>query len=46
MPHGQVAVHVNPVVPHRGQSTGNEEVECLVIVMGEEFIKGRKREYP
>ncbi|MBI9086626.1 MAG: cupin domain-containing protein [Desulfobacterales bacterium] len=29
------AIHLDASVPHRGQNIGNEESECLVIVVGE-----------
>jgi len=28
-------IHFDPTVPHRGQNVGDEESECLVIVVGE-----------
>jgi len=28
-------IHFDPTVPHRGQNAGDEECECLVIVIGE-----------
>jgi len=33
------AIHFDPSTPHRGQNIGKEESECLVIVVGEEFLK-------
>jgi len=38
------AIHFDSAAPHRGRNAGKEEAECLVIVVGEEFIKGKKRE--
>lgn len=33
------AIHFDPSTPHRGQNIADEESECLVIVVGEEFLK-------
>jgi transcriptional regulator with XRE-family HTH domain len=33
------AIHFNPATPHRGQNAADEESECLVIVVAEEFLK-------
>jgi transcriptional regulator with XRE-family HTH domain len=33
------AIHFDPSKPHRGQNTGKEPGECLVIVVGEEHLK-------
>jgi transcriptional regulator with XRE-family HTH domain len=33
------SIHFDPSTPHRGQNTGNEEAECLVIVVGKEHLK-------
>ncbi len=33
------AIHFDPSTPHRGQNIGEEESECLVIVVGEEYLK-------
>jgi len=36
------AIHFDPSTPHRGQNTGKQECECLVIVIGEEHLKHRE----
>jgi transcriptional regulator with XRE-family HTH domain len=33
------AIHFDSSTPHRGQNAADEESECLVIVVGEEFLK-------
>jgi len=32
------AIHFDPSIPHRGQNAGNEESECLVVIVNKEMI--------
>jgi len=32
------AVHFDPSTPHRGQNVGNEESECLVVIVNKEIM--------
>jgi len=36
------AIHFDPATPHRGQNTGKQESECLVIVIDEDTLKSKR----
>jgi mannose-6-phosphate isomerase-like protein (cupin superfamily) len=36
------AIHFDPSTPHRGQNAGKEESECLVIVIDEDTLQGKR----
>jgi len=36
------AIHFDPSTPHRGQNAGQEESECLVIVIDEDALKAKR----